>query len=206
MLSTDLLKNYGEICSNEERNKYLAKIQDTVLQMIKLMENVQIVGKIDTEHYVPHSDLIDIDVFCRSISDNIEFNYDRKKIVDVEVITPQKMIMNDETLLSLIISNTLSNAVKFSAKDDKIVFKTYIDENNIKFSFIDKGIGIPEDDIPQVFSMFYRASNTGSIQGYGLGLTIVKHCIEFYKGSIQIESQQNQGTTVNITLPIIKEY
>ena len=66
----------------------------------------------------------------------------------------------------------------------------------------DQGIGIPEADQEQLFQIFHRASNVGVIQGTGLGLAIVKRAVELHGGTVSVQSQENQGTTFTITLPI----
>ncbi len=70
------------------------------------------------------------------------------------------------------------------------------------FQVQDQGVGIPLKDQSHLFQTFYRASNVGRIQGTGLGLAIVKRCVDLHGGEIQIESQQNVGTTVTVTLPL----
>nr|HPH23179.1 sensor histidine kinase [Chitinophagaceae bacterium] len=71
----------------------------------------------------------------------------------------------------------------------------------VKIAIKDNGIGIPENDLVNLFQPFYRAGNTTEIEGTGLGLSIVKEFIEKHNGQIFVESELNKGTTVNVILP-----
>ena len=66
----------------------------------------------------------------------------------------------------------------------------------------DTGIGIPEADQQQLFKTFYRGSNVGNLPGTGLGLVLVKRCVELHGGRLQLQSALGEGTTVTITLPV----
>jgi signal transduction histidine kinase len=66
----------------------------------------------------------------------------------------------------------------------------------------DRGLGIPEADLPRLFSAFHRGRNVGPVPGSGLGLVIVKRCVELHGGSVHVESQLGQGTTVTVRLPV----
>ena len=68
----------------------------------------------------------------------------------------------------------------------------------------DQGMGIPEADLEQLFSAFYRGRNAGQVPGTGLGLTIVKRCVELHRGKIKVESAVGRGTTVTVKLPLFE--
>lgn len=108
----------------------------------------------------------------------------------------------------LILSNLIDNAIKYS---DKAPFVTISSENtnqnNIKITVADKGIGIEKKYIHQIFEKYYRVS-TGkvhNVKGFGLGLTYVKKLVEFYKGKIHVSSSKGTGTVFIIILPLVNE-
>ncbi|MEC4813337.1 MAG: HAMP domain-containing sensor histidine kinase, partial [Scytonema sp. PMC 1069.18] len=74
----------------------------------------------------------------------------------------------------------------------------------VQFLIQDEGIGIPESEMSQIFDCFYRATNVGNISGTGLGLAVVKKCVDLHQGTISVNSVVNQGTTFTVTLPCIK--
>lgn len=106
----------------------------------------------------------------------------------------------DSKLLDHALENILSNAYKYS-EEGNIFMDITFDYEQVKIAIKDNGIGIPENDLVNLFQPFYRAGNTTEIEGTGLGLSIVKEFIEKHNGQIFVESKLNKGTTVNVILP-----
>ncbi len=97
----------------------------------------------------------------------------------------------DSHLLRMAFHNLINNAIKYS--DGKPVSITVSDHLVV---IRDQGIGIPKDDLPHIFEPFYRASNTGSVMGHGVGLALAKAILEKHGAKVSVESQQGEGTTV----------
>ncbi|WP_262279890.1 sensor histidine kinase [Hallella absiana] len=97
----------------------------------------------------------------------------------------------DAHLLRMAFHNLINNAIKYS--DGKPVAITVSDHLVV---IRDQGIGIPKDDLPHIFEPFYRASNTGSVMGHGVGLALAKAILEKHGAKVSVESQQGEGTTV----------
>jgi len=108
----------------------------------------------------------------------------------------------DESLLRHIFSNLISNAVKYSSADSEVTFTVRREGNDAVFQVIDQGIGIPEADRARLFEAFHRCSNVGEIPGTGLGLVIVKRCVDLHGGSLDIDSEVGKGTTFTVRLPL----
>lgn len=83
-----------------------------------------------------------------------------------------------------------------------MTFELTCDQNLVTLRIQDKGIGIPLADQQQLFESFYRASNVGTIRGTGLGLLIVKKCVDLQGGQIAVESEVGVGSTFTVTLPL----
>ena len=113
----------------------------------------------------------------------------------------------DEGLLHYLFENLLSNAVKYSPEGGNIQFDLICDpiKKVATFYIQDQGIGIPEADQARLFESFYRASNVQSIQGTGLGLVIVKRCVDAHRGQINVASQVGIGTKFTVVLPLNSE-
>ncbi|MEQ8677063.1 MAG: PAS domain S-box protein [Aggregatilineales bacterium] len=114
------------------------------------------------------------------------------------------LISGEFNQLSQVVTNLINNALKYTEKGE-IHITTFCDEQNQEVGFIikDSGIGIREDDLPHLFKRFYRGKNAAqsTIPGTGLGLSIVKDILTLHKGTIEVDSQLNSGTTFTITLP-----
>ncbi|MDI1304093.1 MAG: ATP-binding protein, partial [bacterium] len=113
----------------------------------------------------------------------------------------KQVFHTDETLLTHILTNLISNAFKYSTgKSNPLLVITYL-ENEIEIEVTDFGIGIPENEIQYLFTSFFRASNTSTIIGSGLGLAIVKQFTVFLNGKIELKSKENFGTTIKLIFP-----
>ncbi|UMB59845.1 PAS domain-containing sensor histidine kinase [Lutibacter sp. A80] len=114
-------------------------------------------------------------------------------------------LYQDEKILELMLSNVLSNAIKYSPENTKIDFKINIKGAIIIFKIKDQGIGIPLKDQKHIFNRYFRAENALTNQGTGIGLNIVKSHLESLGGTIKFESIENEGTTFIVELPIINK-
>ena len=117
-------------------------------------------------------------------------------------------IQADPDRMVQVLTNLISNAVKFSPDGGKIAIKLENRRNELAISITDSGIGIPSSELPHMFTKFKRIDNSASkkIGGTGLGLSISKGIIEAHHGTIKLDSVENEGTTVYISLPLSPEY
>ena len=119
--------------------------------------------------------------------------------LDLALGDPQ--VLADEKLLRHIFGNLLSNALKYSPDGGTVRFSIHARDGGAKFEVTDQGIGIPEEELPHLFSSFHRASNVGDIAGTGLGLAIVKNAVDKHGGRISVTSARGQGTCFSVWLP-----
>ena len=109
--------------------------------------------------------------------------------------------MTDPNLIQHIITNLVSNALKYSPQDTKVHVQAYEQAGQIKIRVQDEGIGISEDDMRQIFEPFFRAANAQTAKGTGLGLSLVKEAITVCGGTIQVTSKLEQGSVFMVTIP-----
>jgi len=114
------------------------------------------------------------------------------------------VLLVDPDRMRQVVDNLLSNAVKYSPEQSEIEVRAAIEDNCMLTSVIDAGIGIPRDEIPRLFERFHRARNVSSryYGGLGLGLYIAKAIVEAHSGSISVDSEEGQGATFTIRLPL----
>ena len=112
-------------------------------------------------------------------------------------------VIADEMKLQQIVGNLLQNAIKFTQPGGRItVGCRAVDEDRVEISVTDNGPGIPADELPDIFSKFYRGKSVATdVAGAGLGLAIAKGLIELHGGTIAVNSTVGKGTTMSITLP-----
>lgn len=104
-------------------------------------------------------------------------------------------------LLKIAISNILLNACKYSG-NQKVLLHLSFEENTGRITVTDSGIGIPVEEIKHIYDPFFRASNVQQYEGYGIGMPLSKNIIRLHKGKIDVTSKVNEGTTVQILLPL----
>jgi len=122
--------------------------------------------------------------------------------------TPEQslIVYGDENALLEVITNLISNSIKYSKAQKHLEINGGFASGNITLKITDKGVGIEKEEIEKIFEPFYRAGGRecqGQIEGAGLGLSIVKHIIDAHNGSILYESEKGKGTTVTLTFPSI---
>ncbi len=201
--STFLLEQFYKSRSDIDFDKYLNRIRSSVNNMTELLEEVLMIGRLESEELKSSFVHLDIRAFCRSMIEEILL-FDKNKhpvnlLIDDSI--PGALLL-DEKLLRQTIINLLSNAVKYSAENEPVDLNVSLDKNgSTMFRVIDRGIGIPEEDLPEIFTTFHRAKNVGTKPGTGLGLGIVKRSVEKMNGKISISSKIGKGTEVTIELP-----
>ncbi len=115
---------------------------------------------------------------------------------------PKKLKINgNRQLMHLAVANLLSNACKYSHNQEVIVSIASSD-NNIILVIKDNGIGIPASELQFIYDPFFRASNTRMFEGYGIGLPLTRNIIRLHQGVLNVSSIENQGTAVEILLPL----
>ncbi len=201
----ELMEIYLENLPEEKQarfKKQFHKIQDEVVRLQDLMNDILLLGRADAKRTPFNPVLNDLVQFCHQL---VEGKYNNRfptnRQVQINVIGNEQLVEFDPKLLDHALENILSNAYKYS-EEGSIALNIQFEYENVKIAISDKGIGIPESDLVNLFQPFYRAGNTTEIEGTGLGLSIVKEFIEKHNGQIFVVSELNKGTTVNVILPI----
>lgn len=142
----------------------------------------------------------DLTVFSETLI--AEFFSDRpdQRWVELEMEGSPALVIMDPKLMSRVLVNLLSNAFKFSKANP--ILRLIYDHKEVKIEVIDRGIGIPSQEIPMLFTTFFRAGNVGKIAGTGLGLQISKQLVELHSGTISVHSDENIGTKMTVSLPL----
>jgi len=201
--STQLLEKYYETWSPGERANFFEQIGDAVEQIKLMLEKTSVIGKDQAGKLSFNPKKIHFENFCIRLKDEAMAHFGDKARVNVTANSNIGEVLADRELLRHIIVNLLSNAIKYSPETSAADF--IIDElpgNMVKITIQDKGIGIPEEDLKHIFEEFHRCSNADDFKGTGLGMSIVKRCVDIYNGEIEIKSEGGKGTRVCVTIPL----
>ncbi|MBN3910307.1 MAG: response regulator [Nostoc sp. NMS1] len=202
--AVELIEMQGANLTDVKRGIYLKRIQGAVQSMEKLMEEVLFVGRAEAEKLVYNPASLNLEQFCLELIK--DFSIVESSVCEIVFTchSDRTDAVMDEGLLHYIFENLLSNAIKYSPRGGKIQFNLICDpiEKVAIFSIQDQGMGIPEADQARLFESFYRGSNVHSIKGTGLGLVIVKRCVDAHRGQISVTSQIGVGTNFTVILPL----
>lgn len=204
LTSTYLIEQFYEGVKEDEFNKFINKIRTSVNDMTQLLEDVLTIGRNESGKAKLIPQKIDILRFLQDIIEEVKVVDKEKHKFEVNYSILDEVIISDEKSLKHIFQNLLTNACKYSPDADLV--KIDIEDSETKDDYLmikvtDFGIGIPEEDLPQLFETFHRADNVGSIQGTGLGLAIVKRSVEGIYGDIKVTSKMKEGTQFIINIP-----
>jgi signal transduction histidine kinase len=199
--SSEILSRYLDRLAPEKRAEHLQTIDSSVQRMSGLLEDVLLFSKAEAGRMEFNPAELDLKKFCATLTDELLSATSRRCPIELACDIAE-LARADEKLLRHVLSNLISNAVKYSPPGTTVTFSVTRDGGDAIFIVQDRGMGIPEDDRKRLFTPFYRGKNVATIQGTGLGLVIVKLCAERHGGSIEVDSAEKIGTTVSVRLPL----
>ena len=205
MSAVELLQHYMERLPAPKRAQLLEDIRSATRRMGELMEQVLLLGRVEAGRLKAEFAPVQIDALCHKLLDESFSATNGRCPVKLLVDVPRDLAaLGDEALLRHIFTNLISNASKYSPEGSEVRWNVRRDGDDALFTVIDNGIGIPAADLPRLFEAFHRGRNVGETQGTGLGLLIVKHCVEFHGGRIDVVSEEGAGTTFTVRLPLFR--
>lgn len=199
--SAEILADYLEQLEPEERREQLQSIIHSSGRMARLMEEVLLLGRLEANRMQFKPAPLDLAALCRCLVDEMQSAMPHEVRIEFFTADLPMRFLADESLLRHILLNLLSNAVKYSEAGQTVTFLGRSTASGVEFVIQDRGIGIPAAELEHLFTAFQRGSNVGQRPGTGLGLMIVKRCLELHGGTLTLDSQPQQGTTAIVNLP-----
>jgi PAS domain S-box-containing protein len=200
--SAEILDDYQGQLEKAERKDHLQSIRKNTRRMAALMEETLLIGSFDAGKMEFKPTLLELRTFVRRLVDEVLSATNRRCPIEFLLAEMPTMVQADGRLLRHIFTNLLHNAVKYSDAGRVVQFEIVCPGADIVCTIRDKGIGIPEADREWLFNAFHRGRNVGDRPGTGLGLVIVKRCVDLHGGQIKVESKLGEGTVVTVRLPI----
>lgn len=204
LVSLEILRQYGDELNLSQKSKQFDRMQIAIRNMTLQLEEMLTIDQVESGKLPLNPVAIDIVKFCQErldffeiIADNkceLKFDYDRQSLCQYL----------DEDILQHILNNLLSNAIKYSPEGGEVRLTLTTQPDGVLLEVRDRGIGIPAEDLENLYSPFERATNVGRIKGTGIGLYIVKQAVECHQGTIEVSSQVGVGTTFRVQLPSLE--
>lgn len=203
--SIELLQLYEPGMGQLEREKHFQKVIASIDYLTSLLDDVITIDKTESGIVTVNYEKIDLIDLVNNIIRNIGLIKGTKAHIKLNTLLDTLEITTDKKLLTQIISNLITNAVKFSPSRAKIEVKIASVKDYFIIQVTDRGMGIPADAQNSIFVPFFRAPNAQNIQGTGLGLSIAKRWCDLLKGNITFESKPQKGTTFTVKMPVDSE-
>ena len=205
------IKAYGQVLQHFFKQKgddkavsHLSKMDFQINKLTNLIGDLLDVTKVESGKMIFAEEEFDFDTLVKEVVDEVQLTTD-KHVLHIQGQT-QKTIIGDKERTGQVLTNLMTNAIKYSPKANQIDVTLSSDEKNVTVSVRDFGIGIPKDKQPRLFERFFRISgpHQETFPGLGLGLYISSEIIKRQGGKIRVESEDGEGATFSFTLPMKK--
>lgn len=202
-LSASLIERYAQTYYDDNIVKHVSKIKSAVGNLTAILNDFLYVEQLEEKQVKVNLSTFDIEQLGIEIAEEMQLLAKPQQEIFYKHSGDITMIELDRHLIKSCIINLITNAIKYSGENTAINFHTEINESHYLICVRDNGIGIPADDQKHLFTAFFRAHNTGSIPGTGLGLNIVARYVTLLKGKIEFSSAVENGTLFTLTFPIV---
>jgi PAS domain S-box-containing protein len=199
--SAELLEHYSEKLTQQRKLLHLQRIQASTKHLSDLVNDVLFIGQVEANSLKFNPELLDLEQFCQELIETMRDTAQNGTTIRFNCRGDCTNTYLDEKLLRQILTNLLTNAIKYSPHGSTVRFEIECKKDIAVLRIQDEGIGIPTEDLPELFESFHRASNVGTIPGTGLGLAIVKKSVDLHGGQLAVDSVVGVGTTFTLTLP-----
>ena len=197
----------GGIDDKDVNLKYLNRANKSVERMINIVEDLEVISKLETDKEELLIDNFNISIVAQEAIDQLEMKANDSNIsLLFSNESSTDFVIGDRDKIQQVFMNLISNSIKYG-KDGGTTRVRFFDMNeNMMIEVADDGIGIDEDALPRLFERFYRVDKNRSreIGGTGLGLAIVKHIIEAHNQTINVRSTKDVGSTFSFILEKVK--
>lgn len=202
----------GGVTDEKTVRSFLQIIYDESERLNRLISDILDLSKIESKRIPMDYSPVHVSSFFASVIETMNTMADKKGISLERDIPDELFIEADEDKLRQIFINLLSNAINYTQEGGRVKLTVcHIeqdnDEDRVRFTVMDTGLGIPKKDLPRIFERFYRvdkARSRGS-GGTGLGLSIVKHLVDMHQGRLSVESELNIGSSFIVELPFLQD-
>ena len=207
LTSATLVSKYKKTEEQSQRERHIIKIQNTILNMTNLLNEFLALGRLEEGRIAARPSEFQLTEMLKNlvvemqVQINAKAGQTGKKCVILFQTEGDNTVFLDKDLLRNILTNLISNSIKFSPEAGKILIRSSNEAGELHISVEDNGIGMSEEDQEHLFERFFRGRNADNIQGTGLGLHIVQRYVHLMKGTIRFQSELNKGTIVSLQFP-----
>ena len=201
---TETLLDAGDDIDPQSRRDFLQVIYNESDRMTHIVKDLLTLSQLDYGRMDLRLAELPVEMIVANITSAMMIEAKNQGLtLETSFQRPLPNILADQARLEQVIANVISNAVKYNRSGGRVEVSAFSEGGQVAVRVKDTGIGIPQEDIPRLFERFYRVDKARSRErgGTGLGLAIAKEIVEQHNGTIEVESQLDQGTVVTIRIP-----
>jgi signal transduction histidine kinase len=199
--SAQLLLQSHQPWTEDRKQKNLQRIQSSAKLMIQLLSDILTLTRAEAGKLESKPSTLDLEAFCLNLIEDFECSSSANHVFELISKCQYTHAFLDEKLLYSTLSNLISNAVKYSPAGGTIQLILSCEPETIIFQVTDQGVGIALENQDRLFEPFYRGESTATIAGTGLGLAVVKKCVDLQRGEILVDSEEGKGTCFTVKIP-----
>ncbi|MDQ0339307.1 two-component system sensor histidine kinase VicK [Caldalkalibacillus uzonensis] len=195
----------GAVDDPDVAKRFLNVIANETERMIRLVNDLLQLSKLDSKRFRLRLKKLDLGILVEEVIQRFSFQLkERSLTVRLDIDPDLPSIEGDQDMLTQVLDNILSNAIKYSLAGGEIAVLARQEGEQVKLVIKDQGVGIPKQELKHIFKRFYRVDKARSRDkgGVGLGLSITREMVLAHQGSIEIDSDVGEGTAVTIRLPL----
>lgn len=202
LMVSDTLISYLHKMDQVQIADRLGKIRDHVFHLTNIVNDVLNLSRLQEGKITFNPVEEDLVGLCKHVIEGFNSSILPNVEISFQTTSNSLIVKLDNRLIVQSLSNLISNAIKYSAGDPSVAVNLVKDKTEVRISVIDDGIGIPEEDQKHLFTPFFRAGNTSTIQGNGLGLSIVKESMQMHGGYVTFVPNSQKGSVFTLHFPI----
>lgn len=185
----------------KQKLKSLYRIRSAAQLMTQLLSDILTLARAEAGKLEFNPKTVEMQTFCLNLLEDMQPLSKSQHSIQFTMHGECIYAHVDEKLLYSVLSNLISNAIKYSPNGGTIDFKLTCESDILIFEIKDEGIGISSETQKNLYEPFRRGRNVGGILGTGLGLAVVKKSLDLHHGEIAVESEVDVGTTFTVTIP-----
>ncbi len=204
--SAALIDRYREKMSLEKQHKEFKKIVSSITYLDQMLTELSMLSRTEKGYLQFNPGQVDILNVCQDVVASFQETMGADHTLVFEnLITESTIYWLDDTIMRYVLTNLISNAIKYSEPNTEVKLMLDQQDEQLIFKIIDQGSGISEEDQSRIFEPFYRGQNVDTIRGTGLGLAIAKEIVILHNGTLNLQSKVGNGSTFTVSIPIEKK-
>lgn len=204
--SATLIDRYRDKMTPDKQHREFKKIMSSITYLDQMLTDLGMLARTEKGYLQFKPGRVNIPNLCQEIISSFQETIGAEhNLIFESRLAGISHFQLDDTIIHYILTNLISNAIKYSAPNTEVKLTVEKQNDQLIFEVIDHGTGIPPEEQTQIFEPFYRGQNVDTIRGTGLGLAITKEIVNLHNGTLDLVSEVGRGSTFKVSIPITQD-